>query len=140
MVERVEQGAFTGVLDSRQDVVALFNHDMNMVLGRVSAGTLELRQDDIGLWYRISPPDTDVGRHVVTAIKRGDVPDSSFGFIPGEIKQVREGFDDVRLIKTVDRLQDVGPVTIGAYAGTSTEARGINQACNQRRLRAKLRG
>ena len=42
--ETIEQGAFDGQTDG--DVRALINHDTGLVLGRTTAGTLELRADE----------------------------------------------------------------------------------------------
>ena len=45
--ETIEPGAFDG--QTAEDVCALVNHDTTLVLGRTTAGTLELRQDEKGL-------------------------------------------------------------------------------------------
>ena len=47
--EEILPGAFDKILNrqrAKADVVALFNHDSNMVLGRTASGTLELSSDD----------------------------------------------------------------------------------------------
>jgi uncharacterized protein len=57
--EEILPGAFDKILNrqrAKADVVALFNHDSNMVLGRTASGTLELSSDDKGLKYRVVPP------------------------------------------------------------------------------------
>src|SRR6267143_4729858 len=46
--ERIQKGAFTRtLLDARTDVVCLFNHRDDLLLGRKSAGTLSLEQDEV---------------------------------------------------------------------------------------------
>ena len=61
------------------DVVALFNHDQNLILGRTPS-TLNLTIDDRGVKYDIIPPDTTTAKDLMTSIRRGDVRGSSFGF------------------------------------------------------------
>jgi len=57
--EEIMPGAFDRILNRQRgkaDVVALFNHDSNIVLGRTSSGTLELSSDEKGLRYVVTPP------------------------------------------------------------------------------------
>ena len=59
--EQVAPGAFSKTI-KEGDIRALWNHDPNIVLGRVKAGTLELREDETGLATTITPPDNEWGR------------------------------------------------------------------------------
>ena len=82
-IEVIEPGFFDDVLD--QDVRSLWNHDINCVLGRTAAGTLELNQDETGLFQRtyppVTPPDaTSWAQDAMVSIKRGDVNQMSFSF------------------------------------------------------------
>jgi HK97 family phage prohead protease len=124
--ERVMPGAFDRALRENQDVRALFNHDSNQVIGRTSSGTLKLSTDDKGLRYEANAPDTQVGRDVVTLIKRGDVTGSSFGFsVRGERirKETRDGKPYyIRELTDVD-LYDVSPTTFPAYQSSDASAR-----------------
>jgi len=61
------------------DVVALFNHDPNAVLGRTPA-TLHLRTDARGLAFTLDPAPTQAGRDALALVSRGDVTGASFGF------------------------------------------------------------
>ena len=125
-IERIRRGAFSRAIEEGQDVRALFNHDPNHVLGRRSAGTLRLREDDRGLWFEVDPPDTQMGRDVVAMIERGDVTGCSFSFrVRGE--EWAESASDgptVRIITSAD-LYDVGPVTFPAYPDTSVAVRSL---------------
>jgi HK97 family phage prohead protease len=121
--EEILPGAFDKILSrqrGRQDVVALFNHDSNIVLGRTSSGTLELSSDEKGLRYVVTPPVSRAD--VMELIQRRDVRGSSFAFT---VDKAGEGFrqgDDgkaVRQIREVSGLYDVGPVLVPAYPSTS---------------------
>ena len=57
--EVVRAGAFTKTL-KEGDSRALWNHDTNQVLGRASAGTLELHEDKKGLAIHIDPVQQDL--------------------------------------------------------------------------------
>ncbi|MEY2712195.1 MAG: hypothetical protein RL005_417, partial [Planctomycetota bacterium] len=121
--EMILPGAFDRILGrerGRQDVVALFNHDSNIVLGRASSGTLELSSDDKGLRYVVSPPVSRAD--VVELIQRRDVRGSSFAFTVdsrGEQFVTDEKGGAVRQIREVSGLYDVGPVLVPAYPATS---------------------
>lgn len=125
IVERIAPGAFADVLGNGDDVRGLFNHEPDHLLGRLSAGTLRLVSDDVGLRYEIDLPDTQAGRDVAISIKRGDLTGSSFGFkmAPGGARWDKDGAFDVRTLARVGKLYDVGPVTYPAYGATSTALR-----------------
>ncbi len=63
-----------------KDVVALFNHDMNMVLARTSSGTLKLNVTGNAMEYEFEAPNTTLGNDLLEMVKRGDVYQSSFAF------------------------------------------------------------
>jgi HK97 family phage prohead protease len=121
--EEILPGAFDKILSrqrGRQDVVALFNHDSNIVLGRTSSGTLELSSDDKGLKYVVTPPVSRAD--VLELIQRRDVRGSSFAFTvdkSGESFRTGEDGKAVRQIREVSGLYDVGPVLVPAYPSTS---------------------
>lgn len=121
MVERIMPGAFAQAVN-RDDVRALFNHDTNMVLGRKSAGTLRVFDDNRGLRYEIDPGETTVYRDVAQFIKRKDVQGSSFAFVVTDEQPRKENGIRIREIRGVE-LFDVGPVTYPAYESTSTGVR-----------------
>ena len=118
-VERIMPGAFTRALKEFDDVMGLFNHDVNSVLGRTSAGTMSLEVDKRGLLYRIDPPLTERAATVVENIRRGDVDGSSFAFSVTDQEWRTEDEIDIREITGV-RLFDVGPVVYPAYSATTT--------------------
>lgn len=120
--ERILPGAFAATIVN-DDIRALFNHDPNHVLGRNTAGTLKLAEDDTGLQMAVDLPDTQVARDLVVSIERGDVTQQSFGFqtISDEWSMV-DG-EEVRTLKAV-KLFDVSPVTFPAYPQTDIALRG----------------
>lgn len=121
-----------GALDeaNMDDVVGLFNHRMDNILGRNSSGTLELVEDEVGLKYRINVANTTTGNDVLELVKRGDVSGSSFAFSlsqGGETWEERDNALPLRKIKNFQRIYDVSPVTDPAYADTSVAKRGFEK-------------
>lgn len=131
-IERVSPKAFDAAMQRKDDTRALFNHDPNHILGRTSSGTMRLTVDGSGLRYEIDPPDTEGGRSVVEAIRRGDVSGSSFSFqVDKESWESRDG-KQVRTIESVT-LYDVGPVTFPAYESASASVRSEGDISDARR-------
>ncbi len=139
--EVVRRGAFDRALRERQDVRALFNHDVNFILGRTKSGTLRLSVDSTGLRSEIAPPDTQtVNDLVVSPIERGDLDGMSFGFVARRADKsvitrsanstvIDRGGDRITLRMEGDReieerelldldLLDVSPVCDPQYTGT----------------------
>ena len=110
------------------DVLALFNHDENQVLGRSTSGTLEMNRTDKGLAYAITPPDTQMGRDVVTLLRRGDLTGASFAFsvAPGGERwdQPADG-PATRTVTKVDNLYDISVVSRPAYPSSTAALRSL---------------
>lgn len=122
MTESVAPGAFSRTLSG--DIRALTNHDTTLVLGRTSAHTLELREDEHGLWGRISinPKDVDA-MNLYERVKRGDVDQCSFGFeIVNEETEFRDD-GSVHWTITEVNLFEVSACTFPAYQETNIAAR-----------------
>ncbi len=124
--EKINPGAFADVL-LRDDVRALFNHDVNQLLGRNKAGTLRMVETDDGLAIEVDLPDATVGRDVAEYLRRRDVTGMSFSF------DMEDGIEEwdysgnlpSRTLVKVGRLYDVGPVTFPAYTNTSAALRSL---------------
>ena len=122
MSESIAAGAFSKTLGG--DVRALTNHDTTLVLGRNTAGTLELREDSHGLWgdIRINPNDSDA-MNTYERVKRGDVDQCSFGFnIVDEETEFRDDGSVHWTIREVE-LFEVSVCTFPAYKETNVSAR-----------------
>ncbi|MPZ69729.1 MAG: HK97 family phage prohead protease [Actinobacteria bacterium] len=124
-IEQFRQGAFAKTIRETDDIRGLWNHETNFVIGRTRAGTLRLSEDTIGLHYEL---DADLGnsdvRNLYRQIERGDVTESSIGFIVPEGKDDWD-FDAEPIRRTVReaRLYDVSPVVFAAYLDTTSESR-----------------
>lgn len=128
-VEEVRAGAARKTIQEA-DVMALANHDPSLILGRRSAGTLTLTEDEIGVRYEIAMPDTSVGRDWAVLLKRGDVNGSSFGFrtIADSWAFTEDGFP----LRSLDEfaMRDIGPVTFPAYMDSTASLRHLAEARN----------
>jgi HK97 family phage prohead protease len=80
-IEQVDRHAFDKHLATKPDVRCLFNHSEDNVLGRTTNGSLVLRTDNVGLWYDCDPAPTQLADDVLALIGRGDITQSSYGFI-----------------------------------------------------------
>lgn len=117
--EQIEAGAFDSVLDN--DVRAYFNHDENLLLGRVSSGTLRISTDKRGLLYEVDLPNTTYANDLVELMKRGDVNQSSFAFLIEKDRWEQRGGMTYRIIEKISRLLDVSPVAQPAYPDATSE-------------------
>lgn len=56
--EQFTPGAFADYLAAGNDVRCLYEHDYTQLLGRTKSGTLVLTEDNTGLRFELTPPDT----------------------------------------------------------------------------------
>jgi HK97 family phage prohead protease len=134
--EKIQLGAFAESL-ARNDVLALFNHNHDSLLGRTKAGTLRLSEDSRGLLAEIDAPDTTLGQDLVTLIERGDISGWSFGFVV-----LDEDWDDsrempLRVLKKID-LHEVSVCISPAYEATDLAVR-VTAAFSAAAVAARLR-
>ena len=121
--EIVNQGAFSKTLNEQDDVKFLINHD-GIPLARTKSGTLELREDEHGLFVKAqldesNPRVAEIG----SALKRGDLSEMSFGF--HAIKDEFSENGETRTLKEL-RLLDVSVVTWPANPATLASIRGVD--------------
>jgi HK97 family phage prohead protease len=124
--EKVARGAFTRSLADGADVRALVDHDPSKIIGRNTANTLELSENNRGLKVTIRPPNTTVGRDIVESIGRGDVSQMSFAFrtVEDSFKEHKDGSVTRTLLHV--NLYDVSIVTYPAYGDTTIATRAAN--------------
>ena len=127
VTESIAPGAFTDSING--DVRALYNHNTDLILGRTSAGTLELRQDELGLWGRIKLNQKDTEAvNIYERTARGDITGCSFGFeIEEETRTVSDDGSVHYTINKVSPLFEVSPCVFPAYEATHIDARGRNE-------------
>jgi len=119
-VETIAPGAFDRVLQTKPDVVILYNHDMNQFLGRTASRTASVFTDNLGLAYACNLPDTQVGRDVYELVSRGDLTGSSFSFtVSADEWDMASNGKLTRRILDVKSLTDCSPVIAPAYPSTS---------------------
>lgn len=138
--ETVDPHAFDGQLEG--DVRCLIDHDTRLVLGRTTAGTLELRVDEKGLWgsVLINENDTDA-MNLYARVQRGDVNQCSFGFDINEEEDEYRNDGSVHVTLKRVTLYEVSCVTFPAYEDTAIQARRREvDAMKARQLEAWRRG
>lgn len=122
-IETIHPAAFDDVLAKKPDVLGVFNHDRNLLLGRTGNGQMRLSVDSYGLRYEIMPGNTSVARDVVEWVKDRTVVGSSFAFAIN-----RDGGDSWttdprgfrrREVRSISMLEDCGPVARPAYEAAS---------------------
>jgi len=126
--EVIQSGAFKRTLSNGDDVVCLFNHDDNMLLGRRSAGTLTLQEDSKGLRFSCDLPETTTAKDVYANLRAGNLKECSFGFYVNgpEGERWSQQPDGTMLRTLLDvTLFDVSVVVNPAYGGTSAAARNV---------------
>ncbi|MBZ0148278.1 MAG: HK97 family phage prohead protease [Pseudorhodoplanes sp.] len=122
--EIVLPSAFTRTLKTDRDPLALVQHMPQLVLGRRSAGTLRLHEDERGLAFEIDVPDTTAARDLLVSVERGDVRGASFAFTTpkgGDRWEVR-GDKVVRELVDVD-LHEITVTAQPAYLDTDVARR-----------------
>lgn len=134
--EIIAPGAFADAIASNGDIRALFNHDWNNVLGRTKSGTLRLSEDARGLKFEVDLPNTTLARDLSESLKRGDISQCSFGFIPTGESWDWEPEIPVRTLNTVE-LHEISVVSIPAYEDTEVSLRS-KKANKSIELRLKL--
>ncbi len=126
--ERIMPGAFDRSIAEGADVVSLFNHDDNNVLGRTTSKSLALSVDAVGLLYGATENTKDPQWASTAAkVERGDVTGASFMFFVRKqewsLETLADGREiEVRSILDVD-LVEVGPVTFPWYPAATAGMR-----------------
>ena len=109
-----------------------------MVLGSTRAGTLTLKEDEVGLRVTALLPDTSFGRDAKVSISRGDVTGFSFGFtVPaGGDSWSSDGSE--RTLKSVRLMEVSTGVAFPAYPSTNgtAQVRGLDKVAERNNIDA----
>lgn len=112
-VEIIKPTALGGV--DLSDVKLVYAHENNSILARVSAGNLQTKVDDKGLFFIADLPDTTLANDVYANIQAGNLKGMSFTFnIPdGGDTWTRQ--QDGSLLHTVNQIGTITELTVTAY-------------------------
>lgn len=118
--EQFAPGAFSESLATGSDVRALFEHNPNQLLGRTKSGSLVLSEDDTGLRFELTPPNTQIGNDVLALVERGDISGMSFGF-----RALKDAWDVAKSpwLRTViaAELREITVTSMPAYSASDVE-------------------
>ena len=130
--EKIAPGAFRSSLKT-SDARALFNHNPDYVLGRQSAGTLTLKEDERGLWMEVDPPNTSYARDLIENISLGNIKEQSFGFtVKSDSWEDVESNTPTRTLLEIGELYDTSIVSYPAYGDTTVALRSLERAKSQK--------
>lgn len=119
--EVIKRGALdqADLTDSR----LLYNHDLSRIPLARTPKTMAFEVDQAGLRMRAELPDTEEGKSVHTAIRRGDLTGMSFAFTVPEGGSTFDSKTNTRTITKIKKIYEVSLVPFPAYPTTSVEAR-----------------
>lgn len=129
--EEVLRSAFNSA--DMTDVRVLDNHLSEKILGRTKSGTARVGIDDVGGWYEVDLPDSPNGHNMRASVERGDIDQSSWGFIlssNGDKWERRNGRMH-RQLTSVSHWLDASPVTFPANPDTTVAKRSMDAAMTE---------
>lgn len=121
-VETIKQGCFKRALERNNNILLLLNHDFSKKLGDTQTN-LELREDDIGLKYKVETDNTEL----LDLYSKDQLTGTSFGFNNALGYRYQGKILDTREIKDLDLVEVsiLGGNHIPAYSGCSVEVRDL---------------
>lgn len=125
--EVMKKGVFERALKKNQSIPCLLEHDWNKELAHTSKGTLELREDNIGLRFDAYIEDEEVYQQIVN----GEINSCSFGF-----SVEKQDFEEVnskcekRYVHEIN-LKEISLVKNPAYTGSLVEQRNLEMALQE---------
>lgn len=125
--ERIKKGSFEKALrNAENDIDFLAEHDNSVVLASTKNKTLELREDDNGLYMEAQIINTSAGRDWYEMISSGLITNMSFGFrsLKDEWRTIGKDLYE----RSIEELQlfEVSAVRTPAYAQSTISNRGLN--------------
>lgn len=125
--EVMKKGVFERALAKNQSIPCLLEHNWDKELAHTSKGTLELREDNIGLRFDAIITDDEVYEQ----IKSGAINSCSFGFTveEQEFENVNSRFEK-RYVHEIN-LKEISLVKNPAYVGSLVESRNLEMALRE---------
>ena len=125
--EQVAPGCF-GDSITRNDVMCLYNHNFDFVLGRNSAATFSLDDRSDGLYGVVEINDADSEAvNVYNRVQRGDIRGCSFGAYITKEDYVSMDDGSVLFVIREAELIEVSICPYPFYSDTTVEARGAGR-------------
>lgn len=119
-IEVVKQGAFADAIKRAENIEVRFNH--RKVLGDTRSRTLEVYEDQIGLYAKAHVTDPEV----IAAAEKNELRGWSFGFVARE-QEWHDSDDGVKRRRLtaldMDEVTIVGKTAVPVYPATSIEMR-----------------
>ena len=105
----VEKGAFTNTIQGKnfKRIAFCYQHEFSTVIGKI----IELKEDEVGLWFKAKISNTNLGRDLVELISDGAISEISIGYRTKVSEMNTE--TNVRMIKEVE-LYEISLVTRAA--------------------------
>jgi HK97 family phage prohead protease len=126
-VEKIAKGAFARAIQNAQrDIDFLAEHDSKKILASTRNNSLQLREDEEGLYMEATIAPTSWGRDYYELIKSGILRNMSFGF--RTIKDSWKSLENGLFERTIEDLElfEVSVVRDPAYSQSTIAARGID--------------
>ena len=125
--EVMKKGVFERALAKNQSIPCLLEHNWDKELAHTAKGTLELREDNIGLRFDAIITDDEVYEQ----IKSGAINSCSFGFTveEQEFENVNSRFEK-RYVHEIN-LKEISLVKNPAYVGSLVESRNLEMALRE---------
>lgn len=125
--EKISKGVFTRAIQNAQrDIDFLAEHNSKLILASTRNNSLELREDDEGLYMSATITPTSWGKDYYELISSGILQNMSFGFrtIKDSWKPMEQGIFE----RTIEDLEliEVSVVRDPAYSQSTISARGID--------------
>lgn len=125
--EKISKGVFTRAIQNAQrDIDFLAEHNSKLILASTRNNSLELREDDEGLYMSATIAPTSWGKDYYELISSGILQNMSFGFrtIKDSWKPMEQGVFE----RTIEDLEliEVSVVRDPAYSQSTISARGID--------------
>ena len=122
--EVIGRSAFNKTLQENQHIKALVNHNDDKVLASRSSGTLQLNNDEKGLYFEITPAEElrSYEKDLLISMERGDVTGCSFAFQPVKYHDEERSGENVRVIDEL-KLKEVSVVAFPAYGEAGADYR-----------------